>query len=112
MFILLFLIVKKGLEDLKEHFKSSKFPCEAELYLPVFFSPPRDGKQLTEPVSIKINGVTGINSNHLFEPMDGQDHSVGGSCCGSDNDNSQEDGLSGSSIDGGRSLTVVGETSF
>lgn len=103
---------KQGLEDLKEHFKSSKFPCEAELYLPVFFSPPRDGKQLTEPVSIKINGVTGINSNHLFEPMDGQDHSVGGSCCGSDNDNSQEDGLSGSSIDGGRSLTVVGETSF
>ncbi|KAF8096388.1 hypothetical protein N665_0309s0015 [Sinapis alba] len=102
----------QGLEDLKEHFKSSKFPCEAELYLPVVFSPPRDGKQLTEPVSININGDTGINNNHHFEPMDGQDHSVGGSCCGSDNDNSQEDGLSGSSIDGGRSFTVVGETSF
>ncbi|KAG2261479.1 hypothetical protein Bca52824_068558 [Brassica carinata] len=85
----------QGLEDLKEHFKSSKFPCEAELYLPVVFSPPRDGKQLTEPVSIKINGVTGINNDNHFETMDGQDHSVGGSCCGSDNDNSQEDGLSG-----------------
>ncbi|KAL0889615.1 hypothetical protein Bca101_013598 [Brassica carinata] len=65
----------QGLEDLKEHFKSSKFPCEAELYLPVVFSPPRDGKQLTEPVSIKINGVTGINNDNHFETMDGQDHS-------------------------------------
>ncbi|CAH8361053.1 unnamed protein product [Eruca vesicaria subsp. sativa] len=104
----------QGLEDLKEHFKSSKFPCEAELYLPVIFSPPRDGKQLTEPVSIHINDSTGLNTRHHLEPMDGQDHSVGGSCCGSDNDNSQtqEDGLSGSSVDGGRSLTVVGETSF
>ncbi|CAF2090339.1 BnaA06g33110D [Brassica napus] len=102
----------QGLEDLKEHFRSSRFPCEAELYLPVVFSPPRDGKQLTEPVSININDCTGLNNIHHLEPIDGPDHSVGGSCCGSDNDNSQEDGLSGNNIDGGRSFTVVGATSF
>ncbi|KAL1201006.1 Protein terminal ear1 [Cardamine amara subsp. amara] len=101
----------QGVENLKEHFKSSKFPCEAELYLPVTFSPPRDGKQLTEPVSIKINGCTRLNHSHL-DQMDGQDHSLSGSCCGSDHDNSQEDGFSGSSIDGARSITVEGETSF
>ncbi|KAG2264316.1 hypothetical protein Bca52824_071395 [Brassica carinata] len=88
----------QGLEDLKEHFKSSKFPCEAELYLPVVFSPPRDGKQLTEPVSININDCTGLNNIHHLEPFDGPDHS--------------EDGLSGNNIDGGRSITVVGATSF
>lgn len=107
-----FFVQKQGLEDLKEHFKSSKFPCEAELYLPVVFSPPRDGKQLTEPVSININDCTGLNNIHHLEPIDGPDHSVGGSCCGSDNDNSQEDGLSGNNIDGGHSFTVVGATSF
>ncbi|CAD5324169.1 unnamed protein product [Arabidopsis thaliana] len=103
----------QGLEDLKEHFKSSKFPCEAELYLPVVFSPPRDGKQLTEPVSINItiNGCTRLNHNH-FEQIVGQDHFLSGSCCDSDHDNSHEDGFSGSSVDCGRSITVEGETSF
>ncbi|CAA7049753.1 unnamed protein product [Microthlaspi erraticum] len=94
----------QGLEDLKEHFKSSKFPCEAEVYLPVVFSPPRDGKQLTEAVSININGFTRLDHSHL-EPNDGEDHYVSGSCSGSDHDNSQEDGFSGSSIDGGRSIS-------
>ncbi|CAH8388663.1 unnamed protein product [Eruca vesicaria subsp. sativa] len=89
----------QGLEDLKEHFKSAKFPCEAELYLPVVFSPPRDGKQLTEPVSVNINRCTGLNNSS-------QDHSVSGSSCGSDHYNSQEDQFSGSSIDGDRSLAV------
>ena len=42
----------KGLEALKEHFKNSKFPCEMDHYLPVVFSPPRDGGQLTEPLPI------------------------------------------------------------
>ncbi|XP_019176097.1 PREDICTED: protein terminal ear1 homolog isoform X2 [Ipomoea nil] len=44
----------QGLEALKEHFKNSKFPCEAEAeeYMPVVFSPPRDGKALTHPVPI------------------------------------------------------------
>ncbi|OVA20537.1 RNA recognition motif domain [Macleaya cordata] len=43
----------QGLEALKEHFKNSKFACETEEYLPVVFSPPRDGKeQLTEPLAV------------------------------------------------------------
>lgn len=37
---------------MKEHFRNSKFPCEMDHYLPVVFSPPRDGKQLTEPLPI------------------------------------------------------------
>ncbi|VAH83204.1 unnamed protein product [Triticum turgidum subsp. durum] len=39
----------QGLEALKDHFKNSKFPCDSDEYLPVVFSPPRDGRQLTEP---------------------------------------------------------------
>lgn len=42
----------KGLEGLKEHFRNSKFPCEMDHYLPVVFTPPRDGRQLTEPLPI------------------------------------------------------------
>ncbi|KAJ0037699.1 hypothetical protein Pint_23596 [Pistacia integerrima] len=42
----------QGLEALKEHFKNSKFPSEMDHYLPVVFSPPRDGRQLTEPLPI------------------------------------------------------------
>ncbi|XVE92283.1 hypothetical protein REPUB_Repub01dG0083500 [Reevesia pubescens] len=42
----------QGLEALKEHFRNSKFPCEMDHYLPVVFSPPRDGKQLTEPLPV------------------------------------------------------------
>lgn len=42
----------QGVEALKEHFKNSKFPGEADEYLPVIFSPPRDGSQLTEPTPV------------------------------------------------------------
>ncbi|KAJ1422700.1 Terminal EAR1-like, RNA recognition motif 3 [Sesbania bispinosa] len=45
----------QGLEALKEHFKNSKFPCEMEHYMPVVFSPPRDGRELTEPLPIVGN---------------------------------------------------------
>ncbi|XP_062187235.1 protein terminal ear1-like [Phragmites australis] len=51
----------QGLEALKEHFKNSKFPCDSDEYLPVAFSPPRDGKQLTEPVPI-VGRSTGPSS--------------------------------------------------
>lgn len=44
--------VRKGLEALREHFKNSKFPGDAEEYMPVVFSPPRDGRILTDPVPI------------------------------------------------------------
>ncbi|KAK2972183.1 hypothetical protein RJ640_030728 [Escallonia rubra] len=48
----------QGVEALKEHFKNSKFPCEAEEYMPVVFSPPRDGWQLTDPVAIVGRSIT------------------------------------------------------
>ncbi|KAK4429734.1 protein terminal ear1 [Sesamum alatum] len=42
----------QGLEALREHFKNSKFPGDAEEYMPVVFSPPRDGRTLTDPIPI------------------------------------------------------------
>ncbi|CAH9108459.1 unnamed protein product [Cuscuta europaea] len=47
----------QGLEELTEHFKTSRFPCDAEEYMPVVFSPPRDGRALTTPVPIFGCGV-------------------------------------------------------
>ncbi|GER46233.1 protein terminal ear1 homolog, partial [Striga asiatica] len=44
----------QGIEALREHFKNSKFPGEAEEYMPVVFSPPRDGRILSKPVPITI----------------------------------------------------------
>lgn len=55
--------MKKGLEALKEHFKNSKFPCEMDHYLPVLFSPPRDGRQLTEPLPVVGPPSTATHSN-------------------------------------------------
>ncbi|KAJ8548336.1 hypothetical protein K7X08_030805 [Anisodus acutangulus] len=57
----------QGIEALKEHFKNSKFPCEAEEYMPVIFAPPRDGKLLTEPNPIV--GLRGINSPLLLSAV-------------------------------------------
>ncbi|KAL7134980.1 hypothetical protein ABFS83_11G062000 [Erythranthe nasuta] len=54
----------QGLEALREHFKNSKFPAgEAEEYMPVTFSPPRDGVAVPDPVPI-VGGrsVTGGGS--------------------------------------------------
>ena len=73
---------QKGLEALKEHFKNSKFPCEMDHYLPVVFSPPREGKQLTEPFPIVGNNKhpisTGLHGSKASDDddddeMDGQD---------------------------------------
>ncbi|XP_071721940.1 protein terminal ear1 homolog [Rutidosis leptorrhynchoides] len=71
----------QGLEALKEHFKNSKFPCEMDHYLPVIFSPPRDGKQLTEPQPIvgqlhksMLNETP--NSDHA--DLEGEDDPIGG----------------------------------
>ncbi|CAK9179692.1 unnamed protein product [Ilex paraguariensis] len=50
----------QGLEALKEHFKNSKFPCNTEEYMPVVFSPPRDGGRLTNPVP--------IFGRHIYSP--------------------------------------------
>ncbi|KAL2547087.1 terminal EAR1-like 1 [Forsythia ovata] len=48
----------QGIEALREHFKNSKFPGDAEEYMPVVFTPPRDGQRLTEPMPI-VNGGGG-----------------------------------------------------
>ncbi|KAF9606014.1 hypothetical protein IFM89_021436 [Coptis chinensis] len=53
----------QGLEALKEHFQNSKFACETDDYFPVVFAPPRDGKQLTDPVPI------GGHTNAVSEPL-------------------------------------------
>ncbi|KAM0027026.1 putative mei2-like RNA recognition [Helianthus debilis subsp. tardiflorus] len=42
----------QGLGALKEHFKNSRFPCDAEEYMPVVFDPPRDGQRLTQTIPI------------------------------------------------------------
>ncbi|WOK94520.1 hypothetical protein Cni_G03224 [Canna indica] len=44
----------QGLEALKEHFRNSKFACDNDEYMPVVFSPPRDGRELTEPVPVVV----------------------------------------------------------
>ncbi|GKB72830.1 protein JINGUBANG [Tanacetum coccineum] len=38
------------LDALKDHFKNSKFPRETKEYMPVTFTPPRDGQALTNPI--------------------------------------------------------------
>ncbi|GJM92138.1 hypothetical protein PR202_ga08572 [Eleusine coracana subsp. coracana] len=59
----------QGLEALKEHFKNSKFPCESDEYLPVSFSPPRDGKQLTEPVPIVGRSPAPSSASMSVDPL-------------------------------------------
>ncbi|KAG8365996.1 hypothetical protein BUALT_Bualt17G0030100 [Buddleja alternifolia] len=90
----------EGLEALREHFKNSKFPGDAEEYMPVVFMPPRDGRQLTEPMSIvgritdspsssaassKENQpeppVEGVNGHTSY---DGDEGSAGSGGCGYD----------------------------
>lgn len=66
----------KGLEALKEHFKNSKFPCEMDHYLPVVFSPPRDGRKLTEPLPIggqKQPISIGLSTTPSPSPSSGND---------------------------------------
>lgn len=49
------------MEALKQHFKNSKFACMVDDYLPVMFSPPRDGKQMSEPVPVVGCSISGIS---------------------------------------------------
>lgn len=69
------------MEALKEHFKNSKFPCEMEHYLPVVFSPPRDGKQLTEPIPVAGNMLQIGAAPSVAYEMEAQDHRVGSGGC-------------------------------
>ncbi|XP_022775851.1 protein terminal ear1-like [Durio zibethinus] len=63
----------QGLEALKEHFRNSKFPCEMDHYLPVVFVPPRDGKQLTEPLPI-VGQKRPVASAKANDEEDDDDH--------------------------------------
>ena len=98
------------MQALKEHFKNSKFPCEAEEYLPVVFSPPRDGRHLTDPNPIvgrittsplSPSAVSSNNSetNNKFEEREPEENS--NNVCRNDGggDNDEKEGVSG----GGRS---------
>ncbi|KAL9257544.1 terminal ear1-like protein, partial [Drosera capensis] len=62
----------QGLEALKEHFKNSKFACETEEYLPVVFSPPRDGSPNNSP---NPHPIVGLRPNISTLHVDGQDSS-------------------------------------
>ena len=58
------------MEALKEHFKNSKFPSEMDHYLPVVFTPPRDGKRLTNPLPIfGVQHKSGSNSSAISHPI-------------------------------------------
>ncbi|KAG7032322.1 Protein terminal ear1-like protein, partial [Cucurbita argyrosperma subsp. argyrosperma] len=67
----------QGLEALKEHFKNSKFPCEMDHYLPVVFSPPRDGRELTEPLPIGGQKQQPITIGLSTTPSSGNDEMDG-----------------------------------
>ncbi|XP_021743875.1 protein terminal ear1-like [Chenopodium quinoa] len=64
----------QGLEALKEHFKNSKFACENDEYLPVVFTPPRDGQNLTDPLPIVFSNTAATSTHqHLSTDIDASD---------------------------------------
>ncbi|CAI0425946.1 unnamed protein product [Linum tenue] len=96
----------QGLEALKEHFKNSKFPSEVEHYLPVVFSPPRDGKQLTDPCPINGGAGDNVQKQNQEEEQNGNGDGLKNSpsaeendCSGGgdENENSDRDSSSSSS---------------
>ncbi|XP_038886378.1 protein terminal ear1 homolog [Benincasa hispida] len=91
----------QGLEALKEHFRNSKFPSEMEQYeLPVVFSPPRDGIQLTEPFTVAGNMHVEIGGKgEQRSDVTAADQSLEAVPCGG-GDNGDEEGDSKRSEDG------------
>ena len=71
------------MEALKQHFKNSKFACMVDDYLPVMFSPPRDGKQMSEPVPVVGCSISSI-SHVIHEEKVGEEmvDEVNGHCNG------------------------------
>lgn len=62
------------MEALKEHFRNSKFACENDEYLPVVFSPPRDGRHLPAPLPIVFSNTATSSTVHLdCTNIDGSD---------------------------------------
>ncbi|KAL5228996.1 hypothetical protein ABZP36_017261 [Zizania latifolia] len=66
----------QGLDALKEHFKNSKFPCDSDEYLPVVFSPSRDGKLLTEPVPLVGRSPAPSSASGASSPLKSRAASV------------------------------------
>ncbi|XP_010415364.1 PREDICTED: protein terminal ear1 homolog [Camelina sativa] len=64
----------QGLESLKEHFKNARLPgveMEHNKYMPVLFSPPRDGGLLTEPMVIVDSSADEESCNNNNSGRDG-----------------------------------------
>ncbi|KAI3787267.1 hypothetical protein L1987_41617 [Smallanthus sonchifolius] len=92
----------QGLDALKEHFKNSRFPCDAEEYMPVVFDPPRDGQRVTQTIPIVgrsiltpsdhdlcLTEIERCNSSNVTveEDVDSDDSNAAAasdSCCGVD----------------------------
>ncbi|XP_020576897.1 protein terminal ear1-like [Phalaenopsis equestris] len=104
----------QGLEALKEHFKNSKFACDTDEYMPVVFCPPRDGKQLTEPMPVGGRGLIrrtgnlnrsagGVGETEEPEPLDAAEassttastHAPSDNGDGADDDGDDEEGDGG-----------------
>ncbi|KAI3744746.1 hypothetical protein L1987_57837 [Smallanthus sonchifolius] len=66
----------QGVEALKEHFKNSKFPCEVEDYMPVVFTPPRDGRTVTEPIPIvgRVTSSVEVGCDDLTDARSASDN--------------------------------------
>ncbi|KAF8080352.1 hypothetical protein N665_0952s0010 [Sinapis alba] len=93
----------QGLESLKEHFKHLKLPTVEMEYKPVFFSPPRDGRLLTEPISIVVDlGTKPVESSCHSETVT--------SCSSSDNTIERSDGWLGERIENGGVSDEEGKT--
>ncbi|KAL0701122.1 hypothetical protein Bca4012_057244 [Brassica carinata] len=84
----------QGLESLKEHFKHLRLPRVEMESKPVIFSPPRDGRLLTEPISIVVDLGTrpGEDSCHSETVT---------SCSSSDKTTERSDGWLGERIEDG-----------
>lgn len=54
----------QGRVALEDHFRNSKFACDTDEYLPLVFSPPRNGEQLSTPVVMGGHISSHKNSNN------------------------------------------------
>ncbi|KAJ9549505.1 hypothetical protein OSB04_022048 [Centaurea solstitialis] len=88
----------QGVDALKEHFKNSRFPCEAEEYMPVVFDPPRDGRRMTEPTPIVGRSVVAEGSGSCSCSSGGGNDEIVGE---EDVNSSNSDGGGGASDGGG-----------
>ncbi|KAK0574606.1 hypothetical protein LWI29_026119 [Acer saccharum] len=92
----------QGLEALKEHFKNSKFPGEMDHYLPVVFSPPRDGRHhLTEPLPIVGLAQNSHPNDLVLHDHDHDDELDGADTVDNSNDSDYADPTNGGDLVGG-----------